>query len=106
MKVSREGVGVNTFGVIENTPRLLKITFGVINPTGINECFISTEGMFCSQAGNIMFPRWEYIVPSKGTISANKAALSRNKRALLSDNEQLLSKKPPSLPSDGEKPFK
>jgi hypothetical protein len=27
--VSREGVGVNTFGVIENTPRVFKISFGV-----------------------------------------------------------------------------
>ena len=29
MTVSREGVGVNTFGVIENTLGLFKISFGV-----------------------------------------------------------------------------
>jgi len=29
--VSREGVGVNTFEVIENTPRVFKISFGVLH---------------------------------------------------------------------------
>ena len=28
--VSREGVGVNTFGVIENTPRVFEISFGIL----------------------------------------------------------------------------
>jgi hypothetical protein len=37
MTVSREGVGVNTFGVIENTLGLFKISFGVINLTGVME---------------------------------------------------------------------
>ncbi len=31
MTVSREGVGVNTFGEIKNTPEVFKITFGVLN---------------------------------------------------------------------------
>ena len=46
------------------------------------------------------------MVPSKGTISANKAALSRNRHALFTNNQELLMKMAPSLPSDGEKPFK
>ena len=53
------------------------------------------------------------MVPSKGTISANKvrfsankAALSRNRHALFTNNQKLLMEMAPSLPSDGEKPFK
>ena len=66
--VIREGVGVNTFEVIENTPRafkitfgLFEITFGVINLTGINNDFIPRLGMFCSQGGNKWFPVREQL---------------------------------------------
>ena len=66
--VSREGVGVNTFGVIENTPRafkitfgLFEITFGVINLTGINNDFIPRLGIVFSQGGNKWFPVREQL---------------------------------------------
>ena len=66
--VSREGVGVNTFEVIENTPRVFKITFGVleitfgvINLTGINNDFIPRLGIVSSQGGNKWFPVREQL---------------------------------------------
>ena len=61
MTVSREGVGVNTFGVIENTFGLFEITFGVINLTGVNNDIIPRLGMFCSQGGNKWFPVREQL---------------------------------------------
>ena len=30
------------------------------------ECFVPTLGMNGSLAGNVLFPRWEYLVPSMG----------------------------------------
>ena len=58
MTVIREGVGVNTFGVIGNTLGLFKIsfgvfeiTFGVINLTGVNNDFIPRLGMVSSEVG-------------------------------------------------------
>ena len=37
--VGREGVGVNTFGVIENTLGLFKISFGVLHLVPVNSKF-------------------------------------------------------------------
>ena len=38
--MSREGVEINTFGVIENTPRVFKISFGVTNQTDIDKSLL------------------------------------------------------------------
>ena len=76
MTVSREGVGVNTFGVIENTVSWRYVRTKGQSPTdtldylleirkagklrllnGTND--IPTVGMFYSQAGKILFPSWE-----------------------------------------------
>ena len=54
--MSREGVGVNTFGVIENTLGLFKISFGVSEfSAGLKgKSAVQTEGMcLCKRERNV-----------------------------------------------------
>jgi hypothetical protein len=56
MAMSRKIVDSNTIRVIENT-------FGVFE--------IPTEGIFCSQAGNVLFPTWEQSFSLNGNFDSS-----------------------------------
>ena len=63
MTDSREGDGDKPEWGDSNTIRVIENTFGVFK--------IPTEGIFCSQAGNVLFPTWEQSFSLNGNFDSS-----------------------------------